>query len=118
MTLDLFCDEFTSSLFLYSLVKSAASQTQGEGQVGRLGHQSRDMALSCLQACPLLENLSDWSQWQMVFEPELGDLKQFILKHGGCHTVQLTGTRDILSVPSVLSIQVSLYFRTQTVFWP
>ena len=68
-----------------------------ESQVGLLGQQSRDMALSCLQACPLLEDLEEWSQWAMVFQPEHGPLKTFVQKYGGIHSIQLQGETALQS---------------------
>uniref|UniRef100_A0A3P9L2G3 Wu:fj29h11 n=1 Tax=Oryzias latipes TaxID=8090 RepID=A0A3P9L2G3_ORYLA len=35
-------------------------------------------ALASLQCCPLLEDLSDWSQWDCIFKPLHGPLKDFI----------------------------------------
>jgi len=58
-------------------------------KVGVLGHVTKDKALASLQNCPLLEDLYEWSQWHVVFEPELGDLKDFIQKHGGLHVVTI-----------------------------
>ena len=52
-------------------------------KVGILGHQTRDAAMFCLHNCPLLENLADWSEWGLVFEPEMGKLKDFVQKYGG-----------------------------------
>ena len=52
-------------------------------QVGVLGSQNVERALSCLENCPLLENMAEWSHWELVFEPEMGSLKDFVQKHGG-----------------------------------
>ncbi|XP_056016364.1 uncharacterized protein LOC125663893 [Ostrea edulis] len=53
-----------------------------KGQTGILGHQTKEAALACLDNCPLLENMADWSQWSQVFEPQLGKLRDFIQKYG------------------------------------
>jgi hypothetical protein len=66
-------------------------QASSISKVGILGHQTKDAAKICLHNCPLLENLADWSQWSLVFEPELGKLKDFILKYGGVSTKTLEG---------------------------
>uniref|UniRef100_A0A3P8TIF1 Wu:fj29h11 n=1 Tax=Amphiprion percula TaxID=161767 RepID=A0A3P8TIF1_AMPPE len=50
----------------------------GPELVGRLGEMSKDQALASLISCPLLENLSEWSQWELIFKPFHGSLKDFI----------------------------------------
>ena len=60
-------------------------------KVGILGHQTKDAAKLCLHNCPLLEDMAVWSQWALVFEPELGKLKNFVQKYGGVTTKQLDG---------------------------
>ena len=60
-------------------------------KVGIIGHTTKDKALACLQNCPLLEDLSEWSLWDVVFGPELGNLKDFIQKYGGSHVVTING---------------------------
>ncbi|XP_033112404.1 uncharacterized protein LOC117113227 [Anneissia japonica] len=51
--------------------------------VGVCGHQSRCNALLSLNSAPLLEDLSEWSQWPLIFKPEHGELKGFIEKWSG-----------------------------------
>ncbi|CAB1338211.1 unnamed protein product [Coregonus sp. 'balchen'] len=46
--------------------------------VGILGEVSQTQALSCLFSCPLLDELGQWSQWELVFRPRHGPLKDFI----------------------------------------
>uniref|UniRef100_A0A673AIR0 Wu:fj29h11 n=1 Tax=Sphaeramia orbicularis TaxID=375764 RepID=A0A673AIR0_9TELE len=46
--------------------------------VGRLGEMSKAQALASLLSCPLLEDLSEWSQWELIFKPLHGPLKDFI----------------------------------------
>lgn len=62
-----------------------------KGQTGILGHQTKEAALACLENCPLLENMAEWSQWTIVFEPQLGKLRDFIQKYGECQTWPLEG---------------------------
>uniref|UniRef100_A0A3B4U8T9 Wu:fj29h11 n=1 Tax=Seriola dumerili TaxID=41447 RepID=A0A3B4U8T9_SERDU len=49
--------------------------------VGRLGEMSKAQALASLLSCPLLEDLSEWSQWDLIFKPIHGSLKEFIERH-------------------------------------
>ncbi|KAL3859494.1 hypothetical protein ACJMK2_009713 [Sinanodonta woodiana] len=76
-----------------ALVPNSGSKSQSRLQVGILGHQSREAALICLHNCPLLEDLAEWSQWKLVFEPQHGKLKDFIQKYGGTKTLNLEGGR-------------------------
>ncbi|KAK2885132.1 uncharacterized protein wu:fj29h11 isoform X1 [Channa argus] len=46
--------------------------------VGRLGEMSKAQALASLLSCPLLEDLNEWCQWDLVFKPLHGSLKDFI----------------------------------------
>ena len=52
----------------------------GRSSVGRLGHQSCEDALQCLFKAPLLEDLKEWSHWDLIYAPIHGDLSDFILK--------------------------------------
>uniref|UniRef100_A0A8W8JQP2 Protein NO VEIN C-terminal domain-containing protein n=1 Tax=Magallana gigas TaxID=29159 RepID=A0A8W8JQP2_MAGGI len=67
-----------------------------KGQTGILGHQTKEAALACLENCPLLENMAEWSQWTLVFEPQLGKLRDFIQKYGECQTWPLEGGNKIM----------------------
>lgn len=61
--------------------------------VGVLGHKTCEDAISCLQRVPLLEDLSRWSHWDLVFKPQHGQLAEFIEKegpHSGLHALELT----------------------------
>ncbi|KAG7491801.1 hypothetical protein MATL_G00007700 [Megalops atlanticus] len=49
-----------------------------EETVGLLGPVSREDAIASLLSAPLLEDLSEWSEWELVFEPQHGPLKDFI----------------------------------------
>ena len=48
--------------------------------VGILGHQTREDALDILQKAPLLEDLTEWSHWELVYKPQLGNLSDFLYK--------------------------------------
>uniref|UniRef100_A0A3Q3NAZ7 Protein NO VEIN-like n=1 Tax=Mastacembelus armatus TaxID=205130 RepID=A0A3Q3NAZ7_9TELE len=50
----------------------------GYEAVGYLGEMSKNQALASLLSCPLLEDLSEWSQWELIFKPLHGSLKDFI----------------------------------------
>ncbi|XP_043085998.1 uncharacterized protein LOC122332685 [Puntigrus tetrazona] len=53
------------------------------GSVGLLGEVSCDQARASLLSAPLLQDLEDWSQWELVFQPNHGPLKDFIDKYCG-----------------------------------
>ncbi|CAH1779739.1 unnamed protein product [Owenia fusiformis] len=51
------------------------------GNVGLLGHKTKEQALLCLMRCPLMADLATWSQWDLVFQPQFGDLKSFLQRN-------------------------------------
>uniref|UniRef100_A0A3B4E8Y0 Wu:fj29h11 n=1 Tax=Pygocentrus nattereri TaxID=42514 RepID=A0A3B4E8Y0_PYGNA len=51
--------------------------------VGLLGEVSREQAIASLLTAPLLQDLREWSQWELVFQPNHGPLKDFIDKYCG-----------------------------------
>ncbi|XP_018534128.2 uncharacterized protein wu:fj29h11 [Lates calcarifer] len=55
-----------------------SSAEDGCEAVGRLGEMSKAQTLASLLSCPLLEDLSEWSQWELIFKPLHGSLKDFI----------------------------------------
>ncbi|XP_054457346.1 uncharacterized protein wu:fj29h11 [Anoplopoma fimbria] len=57
---------------------SKSSAEVGNEAVGRLGEMSKAQALASLLSCPLLEDLSEWSQWELIFKPLHGSLRDFI----------------------------------------
>ncbi|XP_014916077.1 uncharacterized protein LOC106964848 isoform X1 [Poecilia latipinna] len=57
---------------------SKSSVESGYELVGRLGEMSKAQALASLLCCPLLEDLNIWSQWELIFKPSFGPLKDFI----------------------------------------
>ncbi|TSK14591.1 Sacsin [Bagarius yarrelli] len=50
---------------------------------GLLGDVSREQAVASLLSAPLLEDLAEWSQWELVFQSNHGPLKHFIDKYCG-----------------------------------
>ena len=75
------------SVYYESCLVAKKSPTILSQKYMHFGQVSADLALSCLQNCPLLYDMSDWSQWDLVFRPQLGDLKEFIRNHGGIHPI-------------------------------
>ena len=60
------------------LLNGDISLQESKNSVGVLGHQSREDALSCLQSAPLLEDLKQWSHWNLIYQPQHGRLEQFL----------------------------------------
>ena len=61
--------------------------------LGVLGHRSVSDAVACLKCAPLLEDLSQWSHWDLVFKPEHGELADFIERERpqhGLHALEIT----------------------------
>ena len=75
--------------------------------VGVLGPTNREKALVCLQNCPLLHDLTEWSHWDLVFKPELGDLKDFIRKYG--RLCNQTLKCEIKSVTGIYLVYAKLF---------
>lgn len=59
----------------------------GKCAVGRLGHQSWEDALHCLSTAPLLEDLNEWTHWDLIYEAIHGDLSDFIQKRGSSKNI-------------------------------
>ncbi|KAJ8246365.1 hypothetical protein GJAV_G00266920 [Gymnothorax javanicus] len=57
------------------------SRGSAEEKVGLLGPVSRDDAVAILVSAPLLEDLAEWANWELVFEPQHGPLKDFMERH-------------------------------------
>ncbi|XP_049615652.1 uncharacterized protein wu:fj29h11 isoform X2 [Syngnathus scovelli] len=66
---------YESAMFARHGILSAKSECEA---VGRLGEMSKVQALASLHSCPLLEDLNEWSQWELIFKPLHGSLKDFI----------------------------------------
>ncbi|XP_031729731.1 protein NO VEIN isoform X1 [Anarrhichthys ocellatus] len=62
---------------LFAKHSKLSAECGGEA-VGRLGEMSKAQALASLLSCPLLEDLSEWSQWELIFKPLHGSLRDFI----------------------------------------
>lgn len=60
--------------------------------VGLLGDVSREQAVASLLSAPLLEDLAEWSDWELVFQPNHGPLKYFIDRYCGT-SAQIRGAR-------------------------
>ncbi|XP_050398302.1 uncharacterized protein LOC126816138 isoform X1 [Patella vulgata] len=80
-----------------SLTPASRSTSAGPKQMGCLGHQTKDTALLMLHNCPLLTDMIQWTHWSLVFEPELGPLKDFVQKYGGKHMIKLEGDSKIIT---------------------
>lgn len=63
---------------LFAKHSKSSVEVGGCESVGRLGEMSKAQALASLLSCPLLEDLSEWSQWELIFKPLHGSLKEFI----------------------------------------
>lgn len=72
-----------SMLLFCPHVPTMNSPEDGCEAVGRLGEMSKAQALASLLSCPLLEDLSEWSQWELIFKPRYGSLKDFIESNAG-----------------------------------
>ncbi|CAG5134711.1 unnamed protein product, partial [Candidula unifasciata] len=66
---------------------------RSSGHVGIQGSQTKETAMACLTTCPLLDDMAEWSNWSLVFQPQLGPLRSFIEKHGGRQEIALEGGR-------------------------
>uniref|UniRef100_A0A3Q2QWQ6 Wu:fj29h11 n=1 Tax=Fundulus heteroclitus TaxID=8078 RepID=A0A3Q2QWQ6_FUNHE len=67
-----------SPVYYESALLAKNNKSSGYESVGRLGDMSKDQALASLLSCPLLEDLNNWSQWELIFKPLHGPLKDFI----------------------------------------
>ncbi|KAM4623633.1 uncharacterized protein ACJ7VT_004679 [Polymixia lowei] len=65
---------YESALF----ARHGSSSASACESVGLLGEMAKAQALASLNTCPLLEDLGQWSQWELVFKPLYGSLKDFI----------------------------------------
>jgi len=69
--------------FILGYLLPVNSAEDGGEAVGRLGEMSKAQALASLLSCPLLEDLSEWSQWELIFKPLHGSLRDFIERNAG-----------------------------------
>ncbi|CAC5410109.1 unnamed protein product [Mytilus coruscus] len=107
----------------HSLVFEVAMGTdvriKTESKIGMLGHQTKEAAFACLHNCPLLEDMEIWSHWSLVFEPELGKLKDFIQKYGRTNTVPVDGgkrlfTYHVIAMETSPGVLLKLTSQTST----
>ncbi|XP_017542148.1 protein NO VEIN isoform X1 [Pygocentrus nattereri] len=76
--------EVISSAIRYECPLLPKDPGDGLGEtVGLLGEVSREQAIASLLTAPLLQDLREWSQWELVFQPNHGPLKDFIDKYCG-----------------------------------
>ena len=75
---------YLAPLLVNGASKDCLKQQSCLTPLGALGHKTRDEALSCLSRAPLLEDLASWSHWDLVFQPQHGDLAKFIEEEGPC----------------------------------
>ncbi|XP_072339919.1 uncharacterized protein [Scyliorhinus torazame] len=95
--------------------ESSNCNTESSGSVGLLGDLSKERALSCLLNAPLLEDLAEWSQWEMVFEPQHGSLKDFIERHCGEKAVHLSlESSAVLNDLAALEVKPGVLLRLTT----
>ena len=71
---------FLSPVLVNDEPSEASLQQVAQPTVGVLGHQTRDDALEILQKAPLLKDLTEWSHWELVYKPQLGNLSDFLYK--------------------------------------
>ncbi|BFZ19889.1 hypothetical protein BsWGS_22929 [Bradybaena similaris] len=96
---------------------------RSSSRVGIQGSQTRETALACLTTCPLLEDMAEWSNWSLVFQPQLGPLRSFIEKHGGLQEIPLEGGRKTaISDFMALEVEPGKFLKicsqtTQEQFW-
>lgn len=85
--------------FIHTLNCSRENQpaSSSDESTGALGYFTKEEAVKCLKAAPLLENLATWSCWDVVFEPEFGDLKSFIADCDDLHAIE-TATNNLLRI--------------------
>ncbi|XP_067225099.1 uncharacterized protein wu:fj29h11 isoform X1 [Chanodichthys erythropterus] len=76
-------DAVTSAVRYECPLMPASSWECVADTVGLLGEVSRDQARASLLSAPLLQDLQEWSQWELVFQPNHGPLKDFIDKYCG-----------------------------------
>ena len=78
-----------------SLTTTDASTS--DAKTGMLGYFTKEQAIDCLKSAPLLENLAAWSCWDIVFEPQFGDLKSFITNCQEIHAIE-TPLKELLRI--------------------
>ena len=71
----------TSSInYLYPMLLNGGTNLQDscKQMVGVFGHQSSEDALRCLQRVPLLEDVKQWTHWELIYQPQHGPLEIFL----------------------------------------
>ncbi|XP_035259283.1 protein NO VEIN isoform X1 [Anguilla anguilla] len=78
---------FSTSLVRYEsplFVKDSRGSV--DEKVGLLGPVTREDAVASLVSAPLLEDLAEWAEWELVFERQHGPLKDFMERHCGAQS--------------------------------
>ena len=78
-------------------------------KVGIMGSQTKESAFACLENCPLLEDMGEWTHWDLVFKPELGSLKDFVQRYGGTRIHTISGKYCTHLSAIVLSLNTITY---------
>ena len=60
------------------LNENKTSAYTAQAHVGILGNQTESDALACLKRAPLLEDLREWSHWDLVYKPQIGNIESFL----------------------------------------
>ncbi|XP_072098501.1 uncharacterized protein [Mobula birostris] len=89
--------------------------TEANNSVGLLGDLSKQQALICLLNTPLLEDLAEWSQWELVFQPQHGSLKDFIERNCSEKATQLgVGGSAVLNDLIAMEVKPGVLLRLTT----
>ncbi|XP_072882566.1 uncharacterized protein [Hemitrygon akajei] len=89
--------------------------TEPNNSVGLLGDLSKQQALICLLNTPLLEDLAEWSQWELVFQPQHGSLKDFIERNCSEKATQLgIGGSAVLNDLIAMEVKPGVLLRLTT----
>lgn len=60
------------------LNENKSSTNSAQAHVGILGHQTESDTLACLKRAPMLEDLREWSHWDLVYKPQFGNIESFL----------------------------------------
>ena len=69
---------YLTPLFLNGAEDLAQDGRMTDSSAGILGFQESEDAIACLQKAPLLEDLKQWSHWDVIYKPYIGDLAEFL----------------------------------------
>lgn len=60
------------------LNQKKATEYKNQPNIGILGHLEKSDALVCLRKAPLLEDLREWSHWDLIYKPQFGSIETFL----------------------------------------